>query len=134
MGYTAQGEYALTFHDGEAVRAAATTLKGEAVRTDDEARQIIVEVVHGISGIGTVEFTGLSLTGAAGDKFYLEDYEYLLSALAGRAHGVLDWEGEDGSRWRNRLFRDGRVEEFAGTVAYADDPGDLADADSGSPE
>lgn len=122
MGYYASTEFAFTFKDAEAIKVAAFGYDPETTDATELLDNLIREV--GEEADWSFLDDGLTIAGWTGGKYYDDAMGTFVDTLAGFATGHLDGHGEDDSFWRVRLFKDGSVRTFDGTIVYADDPGE----------
>lgn len=135
MGYYANGDWSLKFRDADAVHAAADEI--DQIRLDNGATA--PAEVH-VTVSSSLQFIANSVGATTSENadpldFDAESLEVfglsygkighwtdnILHLLSKYATGTVDWRGEDGCLWRDRLLGDGTYKGFPGEISY---PGD----------
>jgi hypothetical protein len=116
MGYYADFDWNIQIVTSwDAITADLKPLCGYPVRTPEDLAELFA-----VDGSFLEEDVG-HITGYSYGK--VRDTEKIFDLLGPHLRGTVDGVGEDGNRWRDRFFGDGRWESYTGSTIYPDDPG-----------
>jgi len=129
MGYDAGAYWKLRFKGHDEVLRAANLIAGD---NDDQIGRvedgtcfdIILDRAAQVSENFDASFEGLDIVGWSGGKMSSTEPDEFLELVAPFVTGTIDWEGEDGNKWRNRVHPDGTWSVYDGVVGYPGDPGE----------